>query len=271
MKRAAMIVGLCLGVALSSGTALAVSVTMVAESGFAIEGRDLAVMIDGLLEFGATDERQAMMRAAEAPYDVDILLFTHSHFDHFEVSIAAANMLANPDAILVGPRDVVDAVQEESSELDGSRFHVVHPGGIEPEILELPGVELSAYSFPHGPTRQPENVGYLFEVDSLVFFHTGDLDLDTATVLFGRYGLDEAGIDVAFLNLYMIWDPASHASVRALNARCVALFHGTPRALASACASGSGGFENLICLEGDLVPLEIRPGSNCPASDSLED
>ena len=168
--------------------------TFIAGSGYIVSQGDFKVAIDGITSLETPAATQALMAAAQPPFDVNVILVTHSHSDHFDASLVARNMTANPAAFLVGPADVVGAVRTLAPTLEPAHLIVAHPGFYAPQTVEAAGLSIDLFSF---PLPGPENVGYRFRVGGLVFVDPGDLDFNTAPSDFARTGLSQTGVSQA--------------------------------------------------------------------------
>jgi len=257
----------CLAVAVLGVAADAATVTMLTDSGFAFHGEEYSIMIDGLVEYRSTDERQDLMRQAAAPYDADILLITHSHHDHFDVDLVADNMNSNPEAILVGPPDVIERLADRVPDIGEGRLLEVEPSLGEPVTVELPGFTLTAFSFPHPPDGDPLNVGYLFEIDSITILHPGDLDMDDAGALFEANGLGELELDVVFLPMFMLRSASRCEPLDSLSIGCIIASHASPFEQSRGEPIAAGHLENLFCFDDYLDVVELTADSGCPAGE----
>jgi len=190
---------LALGGAVSAGEPA--SLTYVVGSGYILRQGDLGVAIDALVARGVSEETRARMARAEAPFDVDLVLVTHSDWDHFDAGTASQNLSANPHAVLVGPADVVLAVRAAAPALAPTRCIVASPGPDSSQRIEGAGFTVEVFSLPH-PSGNPENVGYRLTLPGLVLVHAGDLDVTTAARDFARTGLDRVTADVAIVPYY---------------------------------------------------------------------
>jgi len=112
----------------------------VGNAGFVLEMPELKVALDTLFSIRASAAMLQRMRTAAAPFDVDLILVTSQDAYRVSPQIVAANMIANPDARLVAPQDVVLAVRAIetgiaadrciSVELRAGETLTVTPGGI---------------------------------------------------------------------------------------------------------------------------------------------
>lgn len=258
----------CLAVALAAtAQAEAVTVTLIATSGYVFRGQQVVVAMDAFTSYGTSEEQRALMALGSPPYDVDVILVSHSHFDHFDGSLVADNMRVNECAILVGPRDVIEDVRSRMSGAPESRFLTVAPTAAWPVTQTVSGLPLTALSFPHPPDGLPLNVGFLFRLDSAVFFHPGDLDVDRAGDLFEDYDLSSREIDVAMLPSFMFGDSGLHEAIRSLGAGCLIPTHARPSELMPHCLIGSRFFDNLWCFGAMMEEAEFSADASCASSD----
>ncbi|MBC7188474.1 MAG: MBL fold metallo-hydrolase [Calditrichaeota bacterium] len=115
---------------------------------------------------------------ATAPL-ADIVLVTHSHFDHFDPSSIA--QLVKGNTRLVAPRDVI-AQAQKSKELAGLRAKPGNLISVAPgDTVRVNGVEIVAVpAYNVGKEFHPKAnqwVGYLVRMGSgLVIYHAGDTD-----------------------------------------------------------------------------------------------
>jgi L-ascorbate metabolism protein UlaG (beta-lactamase superfamily) len=235
-----------------------VTMTFIAGSGYVVGQGDFRVAIDGLTSLETSAATQALMAAAQSPFDVDLILVTHSDPDHFNASLIASNMVANPLTILVGPANVVRAVLAQAPTLDPARTIVVHPGLHSPQTVEAAGLSIDVFSF---PLPGPENVGYRFRVGDLVFVDPGDLNFDTAASDFVRTGLSEAGIsrettDVLILP-YFLFNAEYRAAIPACPARLYVPTHAQLKSLPLACETARSVTANVLCFSHSLEEQAI--------------
>lgn len=251
-----------LGLGVAALAAEPVSLTFVAGSGYIVSQGDFKVAIDGLTSLETSVQTRALMAAAQPPFDIDLILVTHSDSDHFDASLIASNMTTNLQAVLIGPANVVRAVLAQAPTLDLARLIVVHPGFATPQTVEAAGLSIDVFSFPY---PGPENVGYRFRVGGLTFVDPGDLNFDTIASDFARTGLSQAGIiqettDVLILP-YFLFNAEYRTAIPACPARLYVPTHAQLNSLSLACTLARGVTENILCFTSSLETkaIELTP------------
>ncbi|MBU1048649.1 MBL fold metallo-hydrolase [Candidatus Bipolaricaulota bacterium] len=147
----------------------ALTIRLIDNAGFQLRWHDVGVMIDAVYKDPAS--RFPEILTATPPFDADVLLFTHSHPDHFDPDAVAQYMAAQPTALLVAPQDAVDRVLQIDPALANRSTDVV----LERDSyvsLEPRGIPLTMYDFPHGGTL---NISYLVQLGTHKVFHSGDV------------------------------------------------------------------------------------------------
>lgn len=238
----------CLVLALAGSlVAHALSIRLVAGSGYVFRDNDMAVAIDALTSYGTTADMQETMRTGASPYDLDVILVTHSDIDHFDASLVAANMLTQTASLLVGPSDVIEPVRALLPDLASERFMDVTSQSCQP-IAEVPdNLLIMPLSFPHPPNESRANLGYLLTIGSITLLHPGDLDVDAAADRFEEYELPQRGIDLVFLPSFILSDTGLVDAIDNLGAEYLIPTHASPRNLTGACRQASLLFTNLLC------------------------
>jgi L-ascorbate metabolism protein UlaG (beta-lactamase superfamily) len=190
-----------------------VSITFLANEGVMLSSGGDKVLIDALFQKYETgyavpaDSTQAALTAARSPFnDVDLVLVTHRHGDHFHPAPVAAHLRANPRATLVTSRQVIDSLR--------SRVH--RDAAVTPRLLarttapgtrrreEINGIVVEMLGLPHGGRRHRgvEHLAYIVELGGRRVLHVGDTDISEDA--FAPFRLDTARIDVALLPAWMV-------------------------------------------------------------------
>jgi L-ascorbate metabolism protein UlaG (beta-lactamase superfamily) len=169
------------------------------------------ILIDGLFVLNTnppSSQRLQAMQEALPPFDdIDLILVTHDHADHFEPDLVGQHLLNDTGAVVV-TTDVTaeylaswfeDANQFEERVIG---LHLERGGS---QTLEVAGIELEVYYFSHGSPTMP-NFGFLFTLEGITFFHTGDIVVDDVPLEEVRqFELFERGIDIGFLPNFYLW------------------------------------------------------------------
>lgn len=116
-----------------------------------------------------------------AATEIDVVLCTHEHIDHFDGESAPALAAASPGAVFVVPTPIVDMVTEAG--IAAERVVGMQPG----ERLEVAGLSIGAVPARHGVTMEDAYgfgeelsaglirfLGYVVDVEGLRLYHAGD-------------------------------------------------------------------------------------------------
>lgn len=195
------------------------SITYIGNAGFLIWTGDKKILVDAVFDGRSpaytlpVAVKEAVV-SGQAPFDnIDLVLVTHSHGDHFSAAPVRRVLENNPRAIFVG---TADAVASLTGMADRAIALDVPEG--QRQTREVNGIRIDAMAISHGippaGRRSIVNLGYLMTVGGLKFLHTGDVDVqvhgaDYLTAL----GLPGERIDVAFVQHFYLSTPAPNAFV----------------------------------------------------------
>ena len=156
--------------------------------------------------------QEVLQRAvnAEPPFDqIDLVIATHSHPDHFSADLVRAHLRNNQTAVFVSSPDAVRHIQWAGGDFAERLIPVdLEPGGRS--HLSVDGIELDCLYITHGDASIL-NIGLVITVDDYTFFHAGDMNTDgTIGEAVGLsdlqgYGLPQKEIDLAFLPSYIFY------------------------------------------------------------------
>ena len=128
------------------------------------------------------DIRSAIMQG-NAPYDdIDVIVISHAHGDHFAADDVLAYLLAFPNTKLVAPQQAVDALTElkNSQAIMPQVLSVKLALGDKPTQILVGDITIQAVRIPHAGWPGRANVENLvFRValdDDLTVMHMGDAD-----------------------------------------------------------------------------------------------
>jgi L-ascorbate metabolism protein UlaG (beta-lactamase superfamily) len=181
-------------------------------AGYLITVGDKRILIDALYE-GYPEGTLKPVVYAQPPFDdVDLILATHEHRDHFSPELVARYMQENPSPLFVSTKSAVRQLLAEDSALRGRTRGVELQKG-ERRQIDVAGVELEALYLSHGMVGIL-NLGFIITVDGAQLFHTGDLSPDHVRVSYLQdYGLPEKQLDVAFVPDFLLTMEEYHAHV----------------------------------------------------------
>lgn len=211
-------------------------VTYIGNAGMMVEGGGKKVLFDALYRGGIPQYRvhsvklRSELENAEGAFaDVDLILASHAHSDHFDAEAVKSHLENNRRAVFVSTPQAADQVRAllpSGSKLH-KRIHGMLPDEGQYVDFKHRGIKVTALQMHHGRTQTMMNVGFIAEIDGKTFLHIGDSQAHAGEI--EAWGLGERQIDVAFVPywclLYKAW-----AGVRdALGATTVVGIHVPPR------------------------------------------
>ena len=169
------------------------------------------MLVDALFDdYRGRPGTPTLVRDGKAPFDdIDLVLATHSHDDHFTASAVSRCLKSNPRAAFVAPADAARQV----SGFDG-RVYPVEVAEGQRRHLVVNGIGIDAMPLSHGVPRGRGapgmvNLGYLITIGNQKFFHTGDISAEVATAAYMKpFNLPAEHIDVAFVPHHLLSTPA---------------------------------------------------------------
>ena len=187
----------------SAEAASGLQVTFLGNEGFLLEAEGRKVLIDALVSrsmprYVQQDESlRKKLEGARPPFDVDLVLATHVHGDHFDARAVATYLRARPEAEFISTAQALSKLEDlPGFEALEARAHEVEP--TPSESVRLPELGLTVVDMHHGMDRRPptQNHGFVLELGGLRILHMGDTEV-TAEEL---EKLDLGGpIDLAFV------------------------------------------------------------------------
>lgn len=187
-----------------------VKVTFIGNAGFMITTPHKKILIDALFqgwehEYLLPENIQTSLALAQPPFDnVDLILVSHSHRDHFSRSLVQQHLENDPNTTFVSQSKIsalFSSLPNQAISLDPA------PG--EPAQIDLDGIQVKSLALSHG-TGQPPNTGFVITVDGIKLFFSGDIDISQINYEeFRAYKLPEENIDLAFIQHFYLTDNAS--------------------------------------------------------------
>jgi L-ascorbate metabolism protein UlaG (beta-lactamase superfamily) len=164
-----------------------VDITFLANEGFMIASEDKGVLIDGLFRKGVPGygtvppEWREKLETAEEPFnEIDIILVSHWHADHFDPEAIKRYLSSNPQAILISSKQVVGSMAKVLGDQAAlhERVRAVSIDGDKHEQLTIAGIGLEIQAVTHGTGRfaSIENLGHIVTIGDKRILHIGDSD-----------------------------------------------------------------------------------------------
>jgi L-ascorbate metabolism protein UlaG (beta-lactamase superfamily) len=188
-------------------------ITYVCNDGFIIVAGGKKILIDALFrdtnDICKIDPPGDVAGLSQAPFDhADLVLISHSHWDHFDPQIVGNYLVANPEAIVIAEKSAADALREEFSSFDlvGDRVQSVELSRGESSRLNPAHISLELIGMP----ADVRNVAFLFRLGEFTFFHSGDANFDEEIFSdLQGIGLPARGINFAFVPYWYMTDSTS--------------------------------------------------------------
>jgi L-ascorbate metabolism protein UlaG (beta-lactamase superfamily) len=194
----------------------------VANEGFLIKTKEHKVLIDAL--FGNIkgnwcdqpgDTLVRKMLHGVTPFDnIDVVLVTHKHSDHFNESMVMDFLRNNPQAMLVCP-DQVREVLRRNADYPSVSGRIVSPESRAQKDTSVHNgqIHVTALKFPHGSYfetdsvsgkprdihRDVENLAFVIDLDGFAILHTGDGSPSSGAQFFDA-GLARKDFDLVFVD-----------------------------------------------------------------------
>ena len=192
-----------------------IEVTYIANEGFLLRSGDSKVLIDALFDEGSYDlflvpseETRTKMIDGIPPFDdIDLILFTHRHWDHFDPSVAAQFLKKHPETMLVGPPQAVDEMKDlEDFQQFSDQVKAVDLELDEETELSINGVAMTIARLEHGPFmkdgvnvhKDVENLVYHLDLNGTGIMHVGDAGIYSSQKYFKEKDFEKNRVDILF-------------------------------------------------------------------------
>ena len=225
-------------------------ITYLANCGFLYESNKSKVLIDPLgTEYGdffylPSEETKNNIINRKTPFDnIDLLLITHIHGDHFNAKLSESFLLTNSKAKMICPPQVYKQMKDSCNSFAKIESQIISPDLSINELkrIKINDFTVTAIRLQHGTDRslegvsysdyteyeKTENLGYIIHFNKKNVFHQGDACLKINEKALKNISCT---IDIAHLS-YFDWDPISFNILKKeLKAGTVIFMHGTKHA-----------------------------------------
>jgi L-ascorbate metabolism protein UlaG (beta-lactamase superfamily) len=226
------------------------TITYIANDGFLLETKNSKVLIDAL--FGGIkgnwcdqpgDSVSNLILQGMSPFEnIDIVLVTHKHTDHFNEQLVINFLKDNQNTFLICPEQVNDVLKNNTSYSTVSkRIHPINPDNEFDTPIAIKKTNIRALRFKHGSFfetdsvtgekydlhRVVENLGYIIDADGFSFFHSGDCSFSDKSH-FETYHFSERDFDVVFLDRTFLRKEGQEIMNSFINTRDLVFMHIEP-------------------------------------------
>jgi len=185
--------------------------TYIANAGFLIEYNSKKILIDALHSWpnfqSTPDEVFSDMLNSHPPFDnIDLILFTHAHPDHYHPVMAELFLLKQKSTVFIAPNNAVELLKISDPDL----FMQISDSQIREidikigDVMELSenGIDLKIFGLDHGGSQSNMlNFGFLIEIDDKTLLHEGDAEIKDEFFQSSRH--ESKNIDVLFADQYL--------------------------------------------------------------------
>jgi len=162
----------------------------IGNAGLLIRQGETKILFDPLYRNGynnyhlVPEDVKADVLAGRAPFDdISAILISHAHGDHFDAEDVLTFHEGNPDTLIIGPAQAIEAIEKTGKVSERLRARFVPMGldyGADPLKVQFEGLNVEAVRIPHagGPGRREiENLVYRVTLDgAATVMHMGDAD-----------------------------------------------------------------------------------------------
>lgn len=199
------------------------TITYIANEGVLISSGSHQVLIDGLHRLYEPEYAYppqpllSALESARSPYnEIDLILVSHLHLDHFHPESVGLHLKSNPKATLVSSEQIVTKVKEQFAGFGeiAHRVKQVTPQWKTRSEFNQDGIRVQLLGLRHSGSNFTwiQNLGHLIEMDGKKLLHIGDADMTVEN--FASFRLPEEGIDIAFIPYWYLQSNNGRTLVR---------------------------------------------------------
>lgn len=191
------------------------SISYIANEGIFIQSENKHILIDAIFDdyydtyAAPTDEKIRQLNTKEPPYEnVDLLLVTHAHLDHFNPKMVSEFLKSHAETELICPKQAIDSIVKSTNDMSSfaPRLNGID-SKTEWKALFLKDVSVHTAFVRHGGKRNYDvaNQIYLINIDGKKILHIGDAEMEPAH--FSQLHLSKPQIDVALIPYWFLAYP----------------------------------------------------------------
>ncbi len=158
-------------------------ITYVCNTGILAQYQGKKILIDGLCDSvtpiykNPTDEAVHQIIKGISPFDdINMMLFTHHHTDHFEANSTAAALKNNPNIAIISTSKTISMLAPLVSNYDKEKMVALVPALHASEYVNIQGIDIRAISLTHDGKghENVQNLAYLIQIEDKKILHVGD-------------------------------------------------------------------------------------------------
>jgi len=158
-------------------------VTYISNAGILLECNDNKIMIDGfcnsLLPIYKTpldETKELMISGAKQFENIDALLFTHNHSDHFDAESTVSFLKNNKNTLMLAPLKVVREIKQRFSNIEDKRLINLEDSLEKTQDININGIDIKSISMLHDGKENKDinNLAYLVNMAGKRVLHVGD-------------------------------------------------------------------------------------------------
>jgi len=187
-----------------------ISVTYIANCGYLVEIDNKKIIIDGLFRLGHNryptpdTNTQKLLVSNQYPFDnIDLILVSHTHEDHFDKEMVLTCMLNNPSAKIICPQQVIDSLSKNETIYNRIRTRIIGctPDAFTSQQIQIGDIVIYACRLAHPGERfkGTQNIAFLISIDGKSVFHSGDTD-PFQTDKYSGIKINELNVDIGLIN-----------------------------------------------------------------------
>ncbi|MGB7606056.1 MAG: MBL fold metallo-hydrolase [Lutisporaceae bacterium] len=208
-------------------------ITYLSNAGVMIKINDKKVLVDAFCNYDVpiykstpVDILDQLINGIEPFKNIDLILITHNHSDHFDSKSICRFLLKNMNTVVVSTPEVITILRQDAYNIDADRLIELNIKAGCFEKVMIKGIEVQAISMVHEGKEyiNIDNFAYLIEYNETSVMHLGD----AAPVIqnFEQLGLQQYRIDLLIANFPYIAIPSARQIVKELiNPRKIAVVH----------------------------------------------
>jgi L-ascorbate metabolism protein UlaG (beta-lactamase superfamily) len=244
-------------------------VTYIGNEGFLMQAGGKKVLVDALFEettevLGPSPELLAQIIGGSGPFaDVDLLLVTHPHSDHFNPRLTIEFLRHHAHCQFVAYTQVIDRLRnEEGFAQIEQQIHEVklEPGAYEKIILN--GIHLDVLCLNHmSADSSMKNLAFIVELGGVRFLHMGDSSIDQSEAHLNNYPFERSPVDILFLNRVDRSEATQNFIAEKIKPSQIVAMHILPAELEEVSKNVRAAFPHAIIfkqsMERRLIPIEV--------------